>query len=909
MWTRKIVLTLILCLSGGPLFPAPTLPGRYYRFERLTPRTGATSETGFSSICQDKDGFLWFGTSSGLARYDGYRFVQLTPSAGAEPSPAPMGVYPVTVSRSGEIWLGTSGHGLFSFSRETRTFVQYRHDAQHPDSISDDIVLAVQEDADGDLWVGTRLRGLNRFNPDKGTFARVPLGAGADVVWDVLAGRNGEIWVGTLDAGLFRIDPRTGKTAQFRSSPGDPRSLGGDTVWTVFEDREGTIWAGTKNGGLNRYDPAQNGFVRFYGAGDFPRDLASQTITAIAEDRAGRIWLGTASDGVRIWDRATGEYVICRNDAQDPGSLGDDSITSIFEDAGGVVWVGTVRGGLNKCLAGRAKFPHYKHNPSDPRSLSRNDVRALWADGAGTLWVGLKSGLERLDGRTGRVSRFLEDPSGNSLPGETSVLAVLGDPIGRVWLGTEAGGLIRLDPGSGALVRYRNDPRDLNSLSNNKVNILWADAAAPHILWVGTHQGLNRFNTRAGRWTRYLNDPRDDRSLSGSIITAIHGDRAGFLWVGTRWGLNRMDRETGKCERYVARLEDPPGTSLNDNVVHCILEGSDGLLWIGTDSGFNRLDRAKGEWRTFGQKDGLAGEVVCGVQEDATGALWISTNRGLSKFIPATSVFRNFSLYDGLQGRSFNHGASFRGPDGRMFFGGANGFNGFEPAEVAADAFVPPVAWTAFRRNNREVKLPQALSTLRVLTLPNDPPLVTLEFAALSFAAPEMNMLVCRLEPRDADWIPLDPDNSVSLSDIDAGEYTLRVKAANPDGVWNEEGIAIAIDVAVPFWRTWWFLLLAGAMVASGAVSLAALRKKIKFSSLAIGKDPDAVIEAYDLTSREKEILRLVLQGASNKDIEQRLFISGSTVRNHIYNIYQKLGVRNRLELITRVSQDARKQP
>jgi DNA-binding CsgD family transcriptional regulator/streptogramin lyase len=486
---------------------------------------------------------------------------------------------------------------------------------------------------------------------------------------------------------------------------------------------------------------------------------------------------------------------------------------------------------------------------------------------------------------------------------------MLGDPLGRIWLGEETGGLLRLDSGSGTLERYRNDPRDPNSLSNNKVNALWADAAAPHVLWVGTHQGLNRLETRTGRWTRYLNDPRDARSLSGSIITSIHGDRAGFLWVGTRWGLNRMDKTTGQCERYVARLEDPPGTSLNDNIVHCILEGSDGMLWVGTNGGLSRFDRAKGEWRTYTQQDGLAGEVICGVQEDATGALWISTNRGLSKFDPATAVFRNFSLSDGLQGRSFNRGASFKGTDGRMFFGGANGFNAFAPAEVAPDPFVPPVAWTGFRRNNREVKLPQPLSTLRAMGLPDNPALVTFEFAALSFAAPEMNTLVYRLEPRDGDWIPLDPDNSVSFSAIGPGEYTLHVKAANPDGVWNEQGIAIAIEVAAPFWRTWWFLLLLGATVASGAASVAALLRKIKSSSLAIGENLDVVIEAYDLTSREREILRLVLQGTRNKDIERRLFISPSTVRNHIYNIYQKLGVRNRLELINRVAQDARKQP
>ena len=897
---------LLLCTSA---FSGSIYPGRFHRFERLAPITGTTSVTGFSSICQDEEGYLWFGTSTGLARYDGYRFIYFTPSAGASPSPSPVGVYPVTLTRSGEMWIGTSGRGLFMFSRETGGFVQYRHDAQDRNSLSDDNVLAVQEDAKGNLWVGTRSRGLNRFDREKNSFTRVPLGPDADVVWDVLADRKGNIWVGTLDAGLFKIDSQTGTTTNFRSVPDDPQSLGSNTIWTVFEDRQGTIWAGTKGGGLNRYDPGKNGFTRFYGEGDFPRDLASQTITAIAEDRAGRLWLGTSSDGLRIWDRTTGEYVVCKNDSQDPESLGDDNVTSIFEDAAGVIWVGTVRGGLNKCLTGLSKFEHYKHNSSNPRSLGHNDVRALWADGSGTLWLGLKSGLESIGGRTDKVTRFLRTTSGEDGSSETNVLAVLGDSRGGIWAGTEGGGLVRLDPGSGSITRYRNDPRDPNSLSVNKVNALWADRGHLDVLWVGTHQGLNRFETRANRWTRFLNDPRDTASLSGNIITAIHEGRDGFLWVGTRWGLNRLDKATGKFVRYVGRLEDPPGASINDNIINCIHESRAGILWVGTNSGLNRFDRANGAWRVFAQKDGLAGEVVCGILEDASGALWVSTNRGLSKFDPESGIFTNFGAWDGLQGKSFNPGASFKDADGWMFFGGTNGVNRFDPSSVQKNTFVPPVVWTAFRRNNAEVRLPQSLSTLRALTLPYKVPLATFEFAALSFAAPEMNTLVYRLEPRDGDWAPLDPDNSVSLSELGAGEYTLRVKAANHDGIWNEEGLVIAIKVPVPFWRTWWFALLAAAFIASGVVSMVVIWKKIKSSSLAVGGSLDGVIETYELTAREQEILRLVLQGASNKDIERKLFISASTVRNHIYNIYQKLGVRNRLELINRIGQDARMKP
>jgi ligand-binding sensor domain-containing protein/DNA-binding CsgD family transcriptional regulator len=891
-------LFLSLFLLGGPGLSADFFPGRFHRFERLTPRTATISMVGISSISQDKEGFLWLGTSAGLARYDGYRFVFFPAPADARSSSAPTAVYAVTPGHNGDLWLGTNGQGLLAFSKDTQTFARY---------LSDDIVLAVQEDARGDLWIGTRSHGLYRLDQATRSFTRIPLGPGADVIWDVLADRKGNIWVGTLETGLFKIDPATGNTRNYRFSPDDPQSLGSDTVWTIFEDAAGAIWAGTKNGGLDRYEPETEGFTQLYGDGDFPRDLASQTITAIAEDRAGRLWLGTASGGLRIWDPGTGDYVLCRHDPQDPETLGDDNVTSLFRDVSGIIWVGTVRGGLNKCLADQVKFPHFKHDPSNPGSLGHNDVRALWADGAGTLWVGTKSNLERIDGATGRVTHTLPSswPGANASTGG-AVQAVAGDDRGGIWLGTESDGLVRYDPLTGLMVHYLQEPENPNSLTNNTVNALWIDKGHPDVLWVGTNRGLNRLQTRTNRWTRFFNDPGNAAGLSGNIIRAIFEDEQGFLWVGTSRGLNRLDKATGRCETFTSRLRDPPGTNLSSNSVNCIHVGDDGLLWVGTDSGLDRLDRTTGEWRNFAHKDGLGGEVVYGILEDAAGALWVSTNRGLSKLDQEAGRITNFGLRDGLQGHAFNRGAYVKAPDGRMFFGGTNGFNGFDPAEVRKNTYVPPIVWTAFYRNNQEVMLPGSTFTLRNVALTYKTGLATFEFAALLFTAPELNTFAYRLEPRDAEWISLLPEHQVSLYDIGRGRYTLRVKAANPDGVWNEEGIAVELTVLPPFWRTWWFGLIAAAFLLSGTALAVRAWRKIKSAPRSLGENQEGVIETYDLTAREQEILRFVLQGARNKDIEKKLFISASTVRNHISNIYQKLGVRNRLELINRIGRDAR---
>jgi DNA-binding CsgD family transcriptional regulator len=251
-----------------------------------------------------------------------------------------------------------------------------------------------------------------------------------------------------------------------------------------------------------------------------------------------------------------------------------------------------------------------------------------------------------------------------------------------------------------------------------------------------------------------------------------------------------------------------------------------------------------------------------------------------------------------LQGHEFNPGACFQSAQGRMYFGGKNGFNSFFPEEIKANPFVPPVIWTAFYRHNEKTSLDQPLSSLQSLTLSYQLSFITFEFAALHYANPKMNQFAYKLEDRDTDWNYLGPNNAISFSNLDPGEYTLWVKAANPDGVWNEEGLSIQLKIVPPFWNTAVFILGALILFSSLAISYFRMRKKSKTFRLAYEKNLERIFDRYKITPREQEIIHLILEGASNKDIEKKLFISNSTVRNHIYNIYQKLDVQNRLGLI-----------
>ncbi len=890
-----------------PCVVLSSFPARFLRFEHFLPETSGLSVTGISSLLQDREGFLWFGTMAGLARFDGYRFRFFSPQSGspaADPAKSVV-VYPALEDSGGDLWIGTDGQGLFRFKKDSEAFIQYRNDPGDPASLSGDTVLAVQEDKTGILWVGTRLHGLCEMDRQRGIFRRVALAPGAGTVWDLLADSEGYLWVGTQDHGLFRRHPKTGEMVNFRNNPRNPRSLGSNTVWTIYQDRQGTIWVGTRGGGLNRFVPEKGEFIRFGGDEAHPRDLLSPAITAIAEDGEGRLWIGTSWSGLRVWDRETGAYAVVKHDSRDPESLGDDNITSILKDASGVMWIGTVRGGINRCLAGGIKFPHYKNDRNDPQSLSRNDVRALWRNDSGRLWVGYDEGLDEIDERTGRIRRFRHDPSSGGSLSPGAVQALCQDAEGRIWAGMDGGGLDGFDPRTGRFEHFLHDPRKPQSLSDNKIYALWPDRGEAGILWIGTHQGLNRMNIRTRRMTRYLHNPADEASLSGNIVTAICEGRSGTLWVGTRSGLNGLDRASGKFTRFENRLDAPPGSGPSDNIIHCLYEDAAGILWLGTNNGINRFDPARRRWNSYTVEDGLPGAVVCGILKDAAGRLWVSTNRGLARSSPQTGTFVAFGFHDGIQGYEFNARACFGSADGWMAFGGINGFNAFRPEEVGENPFIPPLVWTAFSRNGQEVKIDKR--SPRPLRLSSRFDVFAFTFASLCFEAPESNRFACRLEPMEKEWVPLGTVNTVSLTRLKPGEYRLHVKGSNPDGVWNDKGMTIGFRLVPPFWRTTGFAVLVLLFAVSGAVLVVRMWMKLRSAFTVVGDKADNLIRGYGLTAREQEILRLILQGANNKEIERKLFISASTVRNHVYNIYQKLGVRNRLELINLISRDAQK--
>jgi DNA-binding NtrC family response regulator/ligand-binding sensor domain-containing protein len=808
-----------------------------YIFTRTSIEHGL-SESIVNAIIQDKQGFLWFGTQDGLNKFDGYGFKVYKAQPGDTTSLSTNYIITLYLDHSGLIWIGTAGGGLNKFDPATEQFTCYRHNPKDSSSISNDWIVTICENQQGNLWIGTAGGGLNLFNRADETFMRYKKDPHNDFslsynyISALYCDRSGTLWIGTLGGGLNKlVQPRASSAPIFmhyRHNPAVATTISSDHISKIVQDKAEHLWIGTYDNGLNRVDAAalQSGQIPDFQHFNSKTGLSQDIITALFIDKDNRVWVGTENGGLTIL-LSRSKCAIYRHDPRNEHSLSNDHICSIYEDQSGIVWIGTFGGGFNKVDTYRKNFNHYYRNPHNSNSLNNNIVWALWEDDPGILWVGTNGGgLNRIDRINDRVTHYISDKNNAHSISSDIVRCLYRDKQDCLWIGTDGGGLNQLlSENPPIFKRFMADTATREGIGNNYINAICS--SRQDALWIGTNFGVTKMvhPRKAGEpmvFKRFIHTPDNPYSLNNNQISALYEDREGALWVGTQGGgLNKLHSEAdGTFLHFTYNPSDP--TSISSNFILTIFQDHKGDIWIGTFGyGLNKLitdqsgqDQAK--FKRYTMADGLPNDVVYAIQEDSQGDLWLSTNYGLSKFDPLNETIKNYTRGDGLQSNEFNTQASFKSTAGELFFGGINGITAFFPNDITDYPHAPYVVLTDFKLFNRSVPINQLFHGRTILTrsitmtdkvkLAHNENVFSIEFAALAYHVPEKNRYQYKLEGFDAAWTTTDASKRfATYTNLDAGEYIFKVKAANSDGIWNETGKSLTIIVTPPFWQAFWF--------------------------------------------------------------------------------------------------------
>lgn len=781
------------------------------KFKNISLQEGL-SQNSVLTIVQDDKGFIWFGTRNGLNKYDG------------------------------------------------NTFVTYRYNTQDSTSLSSGYIKSLFQDKRGNLWVGTT-NGLNKYDAERDNFMRYihPNSTNShlkDEIWSIIADDNDHLWIGS-NFGLGRMDLNSNKIKYYTHKKEDTTSLSDNRIRALEKTSDGKLWIKTVQN-VNSFNVKTQSFNRYEYPKDLHKGINGNSLPALYEDSQQRLWLGFRN-GLALFNSDLDKFELFKLSLKNEYAI-TNHVRSIYEDDFGNLWVGTYVG-LYIINVDKNFIVHIVHDENNPNSLSQNSIYKIYGDSKGDIWIGTYAGGINYYNRSYDLFKHFSSGTNSSKINYKVVSSIVQDSYDNLWIGTEGGGVNFYDKKAGAFTYFTHDDENKNSLSSNNVKAMIRDHTGN--FWIGTHgEGLNFLNTkeRPMKFEKYKNRDSDSTSLSNDRVIALYEDNANNIWIGTSGGgLNVLNKRTKSIERIsasnsqigdiiftISGTSDPniilvggdkhlakvhiqtkaitsiPYTGTGDVVsglssVLCTYKDPCNNLWVGTEgSGLYCYNETTNSVIRYGVEEGLPNDVVYGILPDDKNNIWLSTIRGLSRLNLQTREFKNFDKSDGLQSNEFNYGAYLKNNKGELLFGGVNGFNVFDPDRISENAFIPPVSITSFRVNSEPFL--QNKDSIEIIALNHDQNVLDFDFVALSYSQPNKNQYAYKLEGFDSEWNEVGNKRTATYTNLDAGDYTFKVKASNNDGLWNEKGKSLSFTILSAPWQTWWAyamysLLIIGALL------------------------------------------------------------------------------------------------
>lgn len=779
-------------------------------FEHLTTQEGL-SQSVVRTICQDREGFMWFGTHDGLNKYDGYSFTVFKPDLNdLRHTFHHNSITDIHEDRQGRLWVATLGSGLHLVDKRTGNVTAYEFKPNNSkvwDSSTRrwNTLYVIYEDGKGILW--TASKGLTRFDPNTKKYTLYESPRFIDAITEDSSGR---FWVGGIE-GVNLFDRKKGT---FTPVLIDSSLAHQPLITSLVLDATGMLWAGGLEGGLWQLDTRRNllTFTRYNPGGIVNKGIRFNGLLA---DKAGFLWLATVAGLQRI-DARSNQVTTYRADASRSGSLGSDLINSVYQDHSGVLWVGT-NNGVNRAITQTKPFHSFQVSPSLPSvRLNTNFINALREDHTGDIWLasnadmfngGFKNGLFRFESKQRQIKPVTVDAAE---PASKDVLTIYEDRKHRLWVGTTQS-LYQLNRTTGKFshVPY---PYSISHIVEDHSGKLWLPSGNNR----GESAVLTAFDPDRGTFTEYPYNEKDTSGINNTFFYDILVSKRGDIYLATGGGgINRLDPKTGKVSHFLPDSQHPAG-HISDKDVRCLYEDSQGIIWAGTgQGGLNRFDPRTGTFTHYTTREGLPSNSILSITGDASRNLWVGTNNGLSRFNPATHTFRNYSVEDGIPDNDFINSV-VQSREGRLLFGTRNGFFFFYPDSIKDNTVPPPVYVTGLMVLEKQRPVPE-----KQLELSYQENFLTFEFVTLNYNTPQKNQYAFQLVGLDPTWIYSGNRRSARYTDLSPGTYTFRVKAANNDGVWNEKGSSILVIIHPPWWQTTWFrLLLSVCLLLIGVVSI-----------------------------------------------------------------------------------------
>jgi signal transduction histidine kinase/ligand-binding sensor domain-containing protein/CheY-like chemotaxis protein/methylphosphotriester-DNA--protein-cysteine methyltransferase len=807
----KLKTTLLILMLSSSLSRL-SAQSTEYQFSTLNFSNGL-SNNHVTSLYKDPRGFMWFGTMSGLNRYDGYEFKVFRHDQHDPHSIGDNFIEQIFEGPEGKMWVQSRSSRFNIYDLATDQFDHDYAGYLRKHSLPEFWLLGIVHGATG-YWFVYRDSGIYHMNLDGKIIAvhQDSTRAGclsASAISDAKEDHAGNCWVFHQDGLLEKVDHLT-HTVVFRSTELEKVFGHNQFPCGLYIDNQDDLWLYSSGyfKGVFCYHPPTGVFTHFSASPASPAEasakagrptpgrLSSDVIYTAIQDDKGKIWLSTDHGGVDVLDKNDLSVTTLTHIEDDRKSLAENSLPAMIRDSTGTIWLGTFKSGINYYHQIGIQFPLFRHHPHDPHSLSFDDVNKFAEDTAGNIWIGSNGGgLIHFDRRRNTFRQYLNDPANPNSLANNIVVSLLVDHDNHLWIGTYFGGLDYFD--GKRFIHYRHDDHRPASLADDRVMYLYEDSDRD--IWAGTLAGgLDRFDRKKNGFDHF--NSTQSNSIKNNYVSSILEDREHNLWIATAYGIDVLDKRNGRFTHYSSE-----NNQLSTDNVILLFRDSRNNMWVATRDGLNLFLPEKNSFQSFSTDNGLPDNTIRGIVEDLDHDLWVSTANGLSRITittngdrpgPVRIRCRNYHEKDGLQGREFNERTALATRDGSLLFGGPNGFNLFRPDNITNTTHVG-------EQIGNRIVLDRSISETPEITLTHSQDVFSIEFAALDFVDNPGDKYAYTLEGFNKNWLVTDGNaRKATYTNLDAGTYTFRVKASDEDGQWYDREANLKIIVLPPFWKT-----------------------------------------------------------------------------------------------------------
>lgn len=762
-------------------------------FERLLVDDGLTS---VNAILKDTDGFVWFGGTHGLYRFDGYSFKLFRKSNTNTHSLSNNNVTSLYQDKEGYLWVGTVFGGVNKYNPINESFENVLNSDKS--IYNTHHITAITKDNNGNLWYGTSENGLYRYNEGLNDVTNYTAEKGQISNNNIysIAITNNNIWITSNSGVLDCFDSTIDRFFQYVFSEGTFNNT--RTGLRICVDYKNNLWIGTEGRGLYKFDTTAKRFDLY----DLNKPNALPVITDIREASSGEIWITTDGDGVIRYTEKTNSFTYFEHNSQLQNTISNNSQYSLYA-AKNRLWVGMGDGSVNRTT--NAPFEVFQSsNSNEFNSLSFNVITSL-ATKDNNLWVGTGGGkMSRFD----TFKKTFAPPlvTSNNLQDIISkiVVKVWYDKVGTLWVANFKNGLLYKPKNHETFIKLKLE----DMLGLDKALIFDIKHDKSNKLWIATYdKGLYIYNPKAQSLQKI-----HDKKLERSKLLSLCVDSKNNVWIGTASkGVLVYNQDNKTFETNTSLFSKI--SSLKNSPIKNIFEDSSKNIWIATEgSGLIKIS-TENTVENFNELDGLPSNSVYGLIQDNKGGLWGSSNRGifyLKEGEGKSTIILNYDKYNGLPTNDFESGAIAKDDNGNLYFGSKNGLVYFSPEIVSKASSLTHLKITNLKVFNTDVSVNQEIMNQKPLDssivyknkliLTRGLNNLTFEFAALGYEFPYNMKYEYQLSGFNDNWKEAN-NRSASYTNINPGKYVFKVRAFEKSTIVNE---VLETQLEVIILPVWW---------------------------------------------------------------------------------------------------------